>query len=59
MLTFWQMFLNFPEIKLVPASDIIFMGNPYYVKTALQHAIMLSVDNPFNYFMLGICLSSL
>ena len=31
--------LNFPEMKMVPASDIIFMDNLYPVKTIIQHVI--------------------
>ena len=43
MFRFLQNSLNFSEIKLLPQSDIIFLGNPYSAKIILHSKIKLYV----------------
>ena len=40
-------------------SDIIIFGNPYSVKTVLQHVMRLSADSFSAHFIMGNLLSSL
>ena len=47
---FLQKFLNFPQIKLPPASNIIVLGIPCSENTTLNAAIKLSADSPSVFF---------
>ena len=44
---------NLSEMKLVPASDIIFWGIPYLANIILTVLIRLSADNPSNVLTTG------
>ena len=44
MFRFLQNCLNLSETKLLPASDIIFLGKPYSAKIILHASIKLSAD---------------
>ena len=45
-----QKFLNFSEIKLLPASDTILQGMPYSPNMIFTAAIRLSADKPLHSF---------
>ena len=53
MFIFWWKYLNLSEIKLSPASDIIFFGNPNSKKITLHASIKLSVDMSSAFFTIG------
>ena len=50
MFRFLQNLFNLSEIKLPPASDIIFMGKPYSEKIILNANIRLSSDRSSVFF---------
>ena len=53
MFIFMQTSLMFSDTKLVPVSDIIFLGSPYSVKLILQHEIGLFADHFTVYCTIG------
>ena len=48
-----QKSLDLSEMKLVPTSEIIFLGNMYAEKMILKHMIMLSADSFYAFLMKG------
>ena len=58
MFRFLQNLLNLPEIKLLPLSDIIFLGKPLLRKKTILHvSIRLTADRFSVFLMTGNLLS--
>ena len=51
MFRFLQCCLNLPETKLLPASNIVFLGKPYSGKLILHDSIKLSAERSSVFFM--------